>query len=255
MLEAKNITKKYFLEKGIFLKKVKPKYALKNVSLEIRQGEIVSLVGESGSGKSTLARILCGLERASSGGVILDGTSISSFSRREVAGRIGIVFQNPYTSLNPRLKVKTMISEVISVRKKIRPEPVENFDSVGQILKFFSLDERIAVSKIFQLSGGQCQKVAIARTFAILPDYLILDEVTSSLDVSTYAEVLSVVKKLNSRYNTAVLFITHDLLLAEIMGERIYVMREGEIVEEGRTGEVFSNPKSDYFAALRRASV
>ncbi len=255
MLEAKNITKKYFLEKGIFLKKVAPKFALNGVSLKIRPGEIVSLVGESGSGKSTLARILCSLEKPDGGEVYIDGTPISRFSRRELSGKIGIVFQNPYESLNPRLKVGTMISEVIDVRRKIKKGSPEGFGSVREVLDFFSLEDRIADSKIFQLSGGQCQKVAVARTFALFPEYLILDEVTSSLDVSSYAEVLDVVKKLNSRYKTSVLFITHDLSLAEIMGERIYVMKDGKIIEEGLMDEVFSNPKTEYFASLRRASV
>lgn len=255
MLEVRNVSKSYYLETGIFLKKTSPLSACRNVNIRVGSGEIVSLVGESGSGKSTLAKIITGLEKPDKGTVLIDGRPLEEFSREALASMVGIVFQNPYTSLNPRLRVKTMLGEVIKMRRKILPAPPVEFREVASLLSVFSMDEKTASSRAGQLSGGQSQRVAVARSFAGFARYLILDEVTSSLDVSTTAALVSLLKHLNTEYKTSLLFITHDLVLAGLIAERIYVMKEGRIVEEGYADEIFENPKTEYVKMLKKAII
>ena len=255
MLEVRNVSKSFFLETGIFLNKTSPRFACRNVNLRICSGEIVALVGESGSGKSTLAKIITGLEKPDEGAVFIDGKPLAEFSREALASLVGIVFQNPYASLNPRLRVRTMLGEVIRHRRKNPSPPPEEFRELASLLSVFSMDEKAAASGAGQLSGGQSQRVALARSFAMFPKYLILDEVTSSLDVSTAAAIISLLKRLNRKYRTSLLFITHDLVLAGLVAERIYVMKEGGIVEKGYTDDVFENPQTEYVKTLKAAII
>jgi len=255
MLEVRNISKSFFLETGIFLNKTSPRFACRNVHLRIYPGEFVALVGESGSGKSTLAKIITGIEKPDEGGVFINGKPVSEFSRGALASQVGIVFQNPYASLNPRLRAGTMLGEVIRKRRKFLPPPPDEFRELSSLLSVFSMDGKTAASRAGQLSGGQSQRVALARSFAMFPEYLILDEVTSSLDVSTSAGIISLLRRLNRKYKTSLLFITHDIVLAGLVAERVYVMKEGLIVEKGYTGDVFKNPKTEYVKMLKTAVI
>ncbi|MBA3065531.1 ATP-binding cassette domain-containing protein [bacterium] len=251
MIELKNISKTFYTEKGPFFSRGKAKEACGNINMTIGAGEIVSLVGESGCGKTTLARIISGLIPPDSGGVFIEGTALEKYSPLRRASKVGIVFQNPHESLNPMLKSGFIIKEAVKNRMRLGEKMPPELSSVENIFSEFSLDIKLASSRPGCLSGGQRQRLAAARSFAMFPSYLVLDEVTSSLDVSTAASLIKLFKKINARYGTAMLFITHDLVLAEIISERMYVMKDGEIVESGDTWEVFGRPKHPYVRQLK----
>jgi len=251
LIEFKNISKTFYTEKGPFFSRGSAEEACRNINMNIRSGEIVSLVGESGCGKTTLARIAAGLIRPDDGGVFADGTALEKHSPLLRASKVGIVFQNPHESLNPMLKSGFIIKEALENRKRLGEKTPDELSSVESIFAEFSLDIKLAASRPGELSGGQCQRLAAARSFAMFPACLILDEVTSSLDVSTAGSIIKLLKKINSRYGTAMFFITHDLVLAEIIAERICVMKDGEIVESGETWEVFGHPKNPYVRQLK----
>ncbi|MEA2081247.1 MAG: ATP-binding cassette domain-containing protein [Elusimicrobiota bacterium] len=251
LIEFKNISKTFYTEKGPLFTRGHAKKACRDINMNISSGEIVAIVGESGCGKTTLARIAAGLVRPDAGQVVIDGTSLEKYSSLDRASKTGIVFQNPHESLNPMLTSGFIIKEAMENRKRLGGEIPRELSSVESIFAEFSLDIKLAGSRPGELSGGQCQRLAAARSFAMFPSCLILDEVTSSLDVSTAGSIIRLLKKINSRYGTAMIFITHDLVLAEIISERICVMKDGEIVESGDTWEVFSHPKHPYVRQLK----
>lgn len=254
-LELKNISKTFYSEKGPFFSRGASREACRNINMKIASGEIAALVGESGCGKTTLSRIAAGLLMPDTGNVLIDGRELGSLSPAERASKIGIVFQNPAESLNPVLTGAFIIQEVLNHRKRSSRIVPEELSSVESIFSEFSLDPKLMGARPGEMSGGQRQRLASARTFAMFPDMLVLDEVTSSLDVSTAASIIKLLKKINSRYGTAMLFITHDLVLAEIVSEKMFVMKDGEIIEGGPTWEVFGNPRKAYVRELKAAGM
>jgi len=223
--------------------------ALDGVNLEWHHGEILGVVGESGCGKSTLARTLLGLQPASAGSVALDGAGIDDRARRsELRRRVQMIFQDPYQTLNPRQRVRAIVSEPLVVQKV---DAAEREDRVRRALADVGMDpERFLERRPYQLSGGQRQRVAIAAALVLEPDGLICDEPVSMLDASVRAQILAVLVELQRRRGLALLFITHDLSLAWSLCDRIAVMYLGRVVEQGVATDVIERPQHPYARAL-----
>jgi len=225
--------------------------AVAGVSLQIMPGETVGIVGESGSGKSTLARAVLGLTRISSGHVTFDGVDLAQQKsaglaklRRETA----MVFQDPYNALNPRLTIGQMLAEVLKVQGKVARSDIQA--RIGELLDLVGLEREFAGRKPRSMSGGQCQRAGIARALAVDPKLIIADECVAALDVTIQAQIIELFRELTAKMNLTLIFIAHDLAIVRNLCERVVVMYRGEIVEEGRSEEVFARPKHPYTAAL-----
>ena len=219
------------------------KQALTNASIDVASGEVLAIVGESGSGKSTLARAIAGLERPSAGTVSLAGRTLSRGRRGRTPGEIQIVFQDPYSTLNPSFTIAQALSEAIQASGARDQTPTD-------LLRLVELDPALASRRPSQLSGGQRQRVAIARALAPRPDVLICDESVSALDVSVQAQILELLARLRDELGLAMLFITHDLGVVARIANRVVVLREGEIVERGTTEDVLRRPQHAYTRSL-----
>jgi peptide/nickel transport system ATP-binding protein len=230
--------------------------ALDGVSIEVGEHESVGIVGESGSGKTTLARILVGLEQATSGQIAIDGipatkwTSLSAKDRRKLRSTIQIVFQDPYSSLNPMRSIGSILREAIALGE---PTMKDRNAEVGNLLRSVGLPADYAGRKPVALSGGERQRVAIARVLAAQPRILVCDEPVSALDMSVQAQILNLLINLRSERGLGYLFITHDLSIVRQVTERLYVMHEGKIVESGPTEDVLSSPRDPYTATLLKS--
>ncbi|MBA2718345.1 MAG: ABC transporter ATP-binding protein [Chloroflexi bacterium] len=226
--------------------------AVRGLDLTIRRHETLALVGESGSGKSTTGRAIIRLTEATSGAVTFDGIDVRSASRRELRRlreRIQIVFQDPYSSLNPRKAVGAAIEEVLVVHR-IGASARERRTLVTALLADVGLGPEHARRYPHELSGGQRQRVGIARALAVDPELLILDEPVSALDVSVQAQIVNLLEDLQEARALAYLFIAHDLAIVHHIADRVAVMYLGEIVEEAAVDELFANPHHPYTRAL-----
>ena len=230
--------------------------ALDGVSIEVGENESVGIVGESGSGKTTLARILVGLEQATSGQIVIGGipasnwANLSSRDQRKLRSTIQIVFQDPYSSLNPMRSIGSILREAIAIGE---PEMKDRNAEVGNLLRSVGLPADYAARKPVALSGGERQRVAIARVLAAQPRILICDEPVSALDMSVQAQILNLLIKLRTERGLGYLFITHDLSIVRQVTERLYVMHGGKVVESGPTEDVLSNPRDPYTATLLKS--
>jgi peptide/nickel transport system ATP-binding protein len=225
--------------------------ALSGVNLQIMPGETVGIVGESGSGKSTLARALLGLTPISSGHVSFDG--IDLFQQRNAGlarlrREAAMVFQDPFNALNPRLTIGQTLAEVLKVQKKIARADIPS--RVDELLDLVGLEREFANRKPRSMSGGQCQRAGIARALAVDPRLIIADECVAALDVTIQAQIIDLFRKLARDLNLTLIFIAHDLAIVRNLCERTVVMYRGEIVEDGRSEDVFSRPKHPYTAVL-----
>jgi peptide/nickel transport system ATP-binding protein len=219
----------------------------------LRSGETLGVVGESGSGKSTLARCIIRLIDSDSGNIMLDDVDIRALSRAEMRPfrtKIQMVFQDPFASLNPRIKV----GHIISQGPMIQGESKQNAEArARELLEIVGLDERAFNRYPHEFSGGQRQRIGIARALALDPEILVADEPVSALDVSIQAQILQLLDEIRESMNLSMLFITHDLRVAAQVCDRLAVMRYGEIVETGATGEIFKNPQHSYTRDLLAA--
>ena len=247
IIETQAVVKIYTVSAGAFRGK-RPLKAVNGVSIKVDKGGVLGLVGESGCGKSTLARILLGLEPATSGQVWLDGKSVSQVGRRQVARRIQPIFQDPYSSLNPRKSVGSIISLPLRVHR-IGDSTYWN-RQVEEMMDVVGLRRRLRRNFPNQLSGGQRQRVAIARALIMRPDVVICDEPTSSLDVSVQAQILNLLMDLRREFGLTYILITHDLAVVEHLASRVAVMYLGRIVEEAATEDLFHRPHHPYTQAL-----
>jgi len=223
---------------------------VRDVSFDIRPGEILGLVGESGSGKSSIGKSLIGLAPVTKGKILIEGDDISQARRhaREMRGRIGVIFQSPSGSLNPRLTLGEVIAEPFRAHRTLASSEVTK--AVDRLLDQVGLPASWRSRYPHELSGGQKQRVAIARAIALRPALLIADEPTSALDVSVQADILKLLKDLQAESNFACLFISHDLLVVQNLCNRVIVLRHGRIVEAGATNDVLGSPQDDYTRTL-----
>lgn len=223
---------------------------LRGISLTIAPGETLGLVGESGSGKTTLGRAVLGLATPTSGSISFDGqdiTRLNSAGRRALAKDIQVVFQDPYTSLNPALQIADILSEPLIAQGA---QPKQARGTVAGLLERVGLPADAAERYPREFSGGQRQRVAIARALALKPRLIVCDEPVSALDLTTQARVLDLLVELQRATGVAYLFITHDLSVVRHISHRVAVMYRGELVETGPTAQVTSNPESDYTRSL-----
>lgn len=250
VLEAKNLTKAYS-KKNTF-GKTATFLAVDNVHLEVFKNESIGIVGESGSGKSTVAQMLCGLTIPTKGRIRLGRAfelKPTNACRKKWAKSVQLIFQDPYSSLNPKLKITEQIIEVIKVHKT-RKGKIEQTKFARELLKRVGLDEELFDRYPFQLSGGQLQRVNIARALAVEPQVLICDESVSALDVSIQAHILNLLKRLKEVYELSFVFIAHDMAVVRYFCDRVMVMNNGKVVEEGFVSEVFDNPTHPYTQKL-----
>lgn len=247
ILETQDVIKVYNVSAGAFRGK-SPLTAVNGVNIQVAQGEVLGLVGESGCGKSTLARLILGLEEMTSGEVLLDSRPVSTLGRREVARRIQPIFQDPYSSLNPRKSVGSIISLPIRVHKV--GAPAEWKRRTEEMMEMVGLARRLQRNYPNQLSGGQRQRVAIARALIMRPEIVICDEPTSALDVSVQAQILNLLVDLRKELGLTYILITHDLAVVEHLASRVAVMYLGRIVEESATEDLFKRPRHPYTQAL-----
>lgn len=228
--------------------------AVDEVNISVSEGEIVGLVGESGCGKSTLARTVVGLQPADSGTVLLRGVNLESLSgaRQRSHRRIAqMVFQNPFGSLDPHRTIASTISEALAIHGAI-PRRARQART-RELLAMVGIDPHLDMRRPRQLSGGQCQRVIIARVLAVEPRLLVCDEPVTALDVSVQAKILNLIMELRDRLQMACLFITHDLSVLASIADRIAVMDDGRIVEEGAAAQILGSPKHSQTKKLQDA--
>lgn len=246
-LELCALSRVFKLKRGLFTAPGEIR-AVNNVSLRIRKGETLGLVGESGCGKSTLAKMLLGLLPPTSGNVLVNGKEVDSSQRRALARHIQPIFQDPYSSLNPRRTVAGIVGVPLALHKVGTAQ--EQQRKVREMLDLVGMPERTHSQYPNQLSGGQRQRVAIARALVLRPDILICDEPTSALDVSVQAQILNLLMDLKAEFGLTYFFISHDLGVVEHLVDRVAVMHRGAIVELGTREQVFARPEHPYTRML-----
>ena len=248
ILQCNNLRKTYKKKNHLHV-------ACDDINLYIKQGECLGVVGESGSGKSTLANIIMKLEKADSGTVILNHKDITNVKRnelKEVYKEIQMVFQDAIGSFNPRLTIEESIMEYVCNLCSTTEE--EKKHKVDNLLQMVGLPKEYKDRYPHELSGGQCQRAAIARALSAQPKILVCDEATSALDVSVQAQIVELLKEMQEKMNISYLFITHDLALVSSFCDRVAVMKNGKIVEVGDTKEVINNPKDEYTKLLIKSA-
>lgn len=254
LLKVLNIKKSYTQKK--FLKK-SVKIVLNDVSLSLEQGKCVGIIGESGSGKSTLGRIITGIEKADSGVVEFEGKNIHQKENRNMKNDISVVFQNYISSVNPRFSVAQIIAEPLIIssvnRSKIDKNKID--EEVKKLIKIVGLSEEFLERFPHELSGGQLQRVCIARAIVTKPKFILLDEAVSSLDVSTQVEILDLLQKLKKEYNLSYIFITHDLLTITYICDSVIFFKDGKIEEKIDDIRNLKNIKKDYSKKLLEAVI
>lgn len=251
LVEVKGITKK-FLEKSAILPSHRTYFtAVDDVSFDIKDGEVFGLVGESGSGKSTVARMIGTLLPVDGGQIDFDGDDVTAMSAVEMANyrkQIQMIFQDPFSSLNPRMKVESIVAEPLMHHKILPPDQISG--RVHELLDRVGLTRAAAAKYPHEFSGGQRQRISIARALATQPRFLICDEPTSALDVSIQAQILNILKDLQEHLGLTMLFISHDLPVVRQMCDRVGVMKQGQLIEVQDTETLFANPKQEYTAQL-----
>ena len=248
LIETKNLKKYFRTAKGQL-------HAVDDVSIHIAKGETLGLVGESGCGKSTLGRVLIRLLEATGGQVIFDGEDICGYSKerlRQHRQRVQMVFQDPYSSLNPRLSVEQLISEPLRIHKVFASDQEMNA-RVKQLMDTVGLAQRLRMSFPHELDGGRRQRIGVARALALNPEFIVLDEPVSALDVCIQAQILNLMQDLKDEFQYTYLFITHDLSVVRHISDRIAVMYLGQVIEMADHLEIFKNPQHPYTQALLSA--
>ena len=247
LLQAHALTRSFTLGGGFFQPR-RTLHAVNGVDLVINQGEVLGIVGESGCGKSTLARMLLGLTAPTTGTVTLDGADIRTLGRSQLAARVQPVFQDPYSSLNPRRSIASIVALPLEVQgvgtsAERRVKAIDMLERMG-------LSARQADTTPGQLSGGQRQRVAIARALVMRPEVVICDEPTSALDVSVQAQILNLLLDLRREFNLTYVFISHNLAVVEHIATQVAVMYLGRVVEQASTATLFKQPRHPYTQAL-----
>ncbi|MGO2026010.1 MAG: ABC transporter ATP-binding protein, partial [Brevibacterium aurantiacum] len=253
LIEVSGVSK-HFRSRGLLLRRRAPVRALEDISFSVASGQRLGIVGESGSGKSTLLNILSGLDRPSSGHVRVGDIrveSASSSALRALRENLQIVFQDPFASLDPRMRVEDIVSEPLVARGLGREERLAR---VEEMLQAVDLDTKAMRRYPHQFSGGQRQRISIARALVTRPQILVADEPVSALDVSVRAQVLNLLTDLVDDYALTLLFVSHDLGVVKHLCSDVIVMKDGHIVESGSTEDIYANPREDYTRRLIAAT-
>lgn len=248
LLEISDLHRHYPVSTGPFSLSKATVKALAGITLYVRKGETLGLVGESGCGKSTLARLVTGLESPDRGTVRFSGKEIPLWDRSELSKKIQMVFQDPYSSLNPRQKVHNVISEGMRIHKMGSTSEIRK--RVEELLEQVGLRPEHAERYPHEFSGGQRQRIAVARAIALNPDLVICDEPVSALDVSVQAQVLNLLKKIQADFELSYLFISHDLSIVSHVSDRVAVMYLGMIMESSPSQGLYSPPLHPYTRTL-----
>ena len=252
LVRINNLTKHFPIQRGFWSRTTGYVQAVNNVNLEIKKGQIIGIVGESGCGKSTLGRLILRLLEPTSGEIIYKGENLFSMSGKKlrlIRQNLQIVFQNPYSSLNPRMRIREIISEPIIVHKTFKRKEDINA-RVNELLNIVGLEVHCESKYPHELSGGQRQRVAIARALSLNPEFLVLDEPVSALDVSIQAQILNLLLDLQEKLNLTYLFISHNLHVVSYISTHIAVMYLGKIVEYGAKESIINNPGHPYTIGL-----
>lgn len=251
LLEIKNLNVTYQTKKGL-IGKIQTVHAVNNVSLDIQKGEILAIAGESGCGKSTLAKAIMKLVQSDSGEILLNGENVLNLKHnkdlKKFYQKVQMIFQNPYSSLNPKMKIGEILKEPLIINTDLKKEEITKI--VEEKIEKVGLDKSALNLYPHEFSGGQRQRIAIARSLILNPEFIIADEPVSALDVSIQAQIINLLKQLKEDFNLTFLFISHDLSVIKYLSDRIAIMYLGEVVEIGRTEEIFKNPKHPYTKAL-----
>jgi len=252
LLSVQNLTVSYPTPAHWLSFKTSKKSVVKNISFQVKKGEIVGLVGESGCGKTTLGRCISGLINPDSGTIEYENNSILLLNKKEdlqYRKKIQYLFQDPYSSLNPRLTIGEAILEPMLVHRIVTSKQIGK-EKVCELLQKVQLNESHYNRYPHEFSGGQRQRIGIARALSLEPDFLVCDEPVSALDVNVQAQVLNLLMDLRNEYNFSALFISHDLSIVKFMSDRMLIMKDGEIIEEGNSEDMYLHPKKDYTKAL-----
>ena len=248
LLEVKNLVVEYVVGNKIV-------HAVSDVSLEIARGETLGLVGESGCGKSTLGRAVLQLRPAQSGKVLFDGADLTSMrgeALRKMRRRVQLIFQDPIASLNPRRRIGDIIAEPLVIAGY--KDANKRQELVREVLGAVGLDPALVVDRLpHEFSGGQCQRICIARALVLNPEFIICDEPVSALDVSIRAQILNLLEEMKTRFRLTLLFIAHDLAVVKAVSDRVAVMYLGRICEVGPSEQLFAKPAHPYTALLIEA--
>ncbi len=245
ILEVKNVSKSYPIKsKNIF----RPSYinVIENLSFDLYEGEIFGIVGESGSGKTSLSRIILGLEKIDSGSIYYKGKNIGNKNSKH--SNIQAIFQDPYSSLNPRMKIAESISEPLDIEGNLTGQ--EKRERIEEVISLCGLNKSYLDRYPHEFSGGQRQRICIARAISAIPELLICDEAVSALDVSVQSQILNLFLDIRDKFNLTYIFISHDLNVIYHISDRIAVMYLGDIVEQGRKEDIFKNPCHPYTKLL-----
>lgn len=255
VMGGRNLKVYFPIKAGFFKRTIDYVRAVDDISLSIKQGHTVGVVGESGSGKSTLGLALLRLI-SSKGDILFEGNSIQNANwktLRPLRSEIQIVFQDPYSSLSPRLSVAQIIEEGLTVHEG-RGDPIERRERISDILREVGIPPEAQDRYPHEFSGGQRQRIAIARALILKPKFIVLDEPTSALDMSVQAQIVDLLRDLQNRHNLTYLFISHDLKVVRALADSVIVMRHGKIVEQGHSQQIFDNPQTEYTKALMKAA-
>jgi peptide/nickel transport system ATP-binding protein len=251
MLSLQNVSMQYPLKSGPFGRVIGHTPVLDDVSIELREGEVLGLLGESGSGKSTLGRVMLGLLKPTAGMVRFRNEELSTMSRKiRSAFRLKgqLIFQDPLSALNPTMSIEDIVTEPLRIQRRL---PKASKRSTAQsLLSNVSLDPSLTVRRPSELSGGQRQRVVIARALSVHPDFVVADEPVSALDVSIQAQILELLSDLRRSMQLTMLFISHDITVVRYVADRIAVMYHGKIVEIAPAATLISNPIHPYTQML-----
>ncbi len=256
LLEVRGLQMHFPITEGVLIqRKIGDVKAVDGIDFVVRRGETLGLVGESGCGKTTTGRCILRLETPTAGAIIYDGVDIAHLDRKALVAlrrRIQVIFQDPYSSLNPRMKVGEIIAEPMAVHG-IQPDPVKRAARVAELLTICGLNAAFADRYPHEMSGGQRQRVGIARALSLNPEFIVCDEPVSALDVSIQAQVVNLLEDLRERFGLTYLFIAHDLSVVRHLCHRVAVMYLGRIVELAPTDALFDEPLHPYTKALLAA--
>jgi len=251
LVDIRNLTVEYVSSRGLFSRRKRRVRVLENFNLALPRGKTLGIVGESGCGKTTLANSISRFIRSIQGEVLFEGQDILTMDHRTLRAqrqKMQMVFQNPFNSLNPRMKIHQLVGEPLATHTRMRGKALKN--RVGQLLEEVGLGRGHLRRYPHQISGGQAQRVVLARALALKPQLLFLDEPTSALDVSVQAQIVNLLKKLQAKHQLTYMFISHGLGVVQHISDQIAVLYLGEVVEQASRDDLFHNPRHPYTQAL-----